>query len=240
MRNYVRHQRQAPVYAAWKCPFCGETNYAEGKLFYRLLAATSSTSQKRLQAVQQKLETKADEEWASYAFGVLIDPRYNGDALRSDLHLQAPRCTRCGRMPRWVGNQFLIRGGVPAFVIAVVSGFNAALAKDNWTLWLLFAASLIIALAALYEEFFFPWSVSKISDEHLPVMGTEDETVLALARGKGRQLPTPEEAFARVRDGKGYQPPTKTLLSPDALPSYCRMCGAPRRAEDERCPRCGE
>lgn len=247
---------RVPVYAGWKCPCCGETNFSFGNIVCRRSAATSSLRPSKHEEAKDEASRLVQNEWQQNALDIIFNLQKDPQKIRNDLFFQNTNCTKCGKKPKWdKGTGYLILFSL-SFFSAIISGLLAISMKTSWIAWLVFAAFLGIILYCIINEEAYKKAIVKMPAEYLPVIGTQNAALLEFAERQGKKLPTPDETIrivscfksvstsnspitpAEVKEEKAIVDATAPNDKEEQV-CFCRKCGGKIPAGSKFCIKCG-
>ena len=186
---------RVPIYASWKCPSCGEKNFSLGNITCTRQETTSSLRKSKQEEAKNEASSRAQNDWKQNAVDIIFNPQKNPQNLRNDLYLQNTNCTKCGKKPSWdKGNGYMTLLAL-SFVPAIISGIVAISMKTSWIAWLIFAALLGAIVYCFVSEIAYKKSIVNMSKEYLPVMGSQNNELIAYAERQGRKLLSPDETL---------------------------------------------
>lgn len=182
------------VYAGWKCPHCGETNFSWGDITCKSVVTTISNIESKQEKARIEAMRQVEAKWHNEALDIIFDPRKNPLNMRDSLSIQDPECTNCGKKPKWVkgmrGRTILLLSLVPAVIGA---GFAFYYQKPNLTSWMVLASFLLALVIYIVVLIVYTKSIRKMPAEYLPVIGSLDKNLILMAALHGKKLPSREE-----------------------------------------------
>lgn len=242
-RQYYISTLKVPVYASWKCENCGEVNFATGRIVCRRTEDTTSWRPSQIRAARERASARTNFEWVTIATKIIFDPNRNGATMYKHFGLQNSKCTKCGKKPRWGKtsnfNPFLL-WLIPTYVTSGIIIFSQLPTVAGW---LFFLANIGVVAWAIVRKVVYPKKMSKLPRAYTPVIGSFNPSLIRVAAGVGRTMPTPDECIGAVRGYNQKAEVVQPFIAPAekrgfAPANFCRKCGTKLKANRIFCHKC--
>lgn len=192
----------APIYAAWKCPKCGEVNFSDGNMVCNSEVTTSSLRTSKHEEAKNLAQETAESKWVDNALNVIFESQSHAQDVRNSLYLRNTNCTNCNAKPKWDKKMgYLSIFGI-SIMAAIISGIIAFILLTNIIAWLVFAASIGVFIYCIIDEIMYKKTMAKMPKQFLPVIGSMNEELVEGATKRGKTLPTPVEVVEIVNEIK--------------------------------------
>lgn len=217
-----------PIYASWRCPQCNEVNFSDGSIVY----TSTETTKFRHRHAQEKAEQRATSNWADNALGIILNPRESLSGLGEGFSFDHVACEKCGAMPNWVKRKDEGSNRIAIPAISMLVGLNIALddVKKIWA-WLLSAVSLGAFIYFMRTGNTYYKTMSSMPKKYIPIIGSLNNDLVALAEKRGYTLLSPEGTIKAVeeyakKDNNLYMvcPRCKKAFSSEVRNPSCPLC----------------
>ena len=249
---------RVPIYASWKCPYCGETNFSLGNIFCQRQVTTSSLRRSKQEEAKNEASSRAQNEWQQNALDIIFNPQENPQNMRSDLFFQNTNCTKCGKKPKWDKGMGYMTILSLSLMPAIISGIVAIAMKTSWIAWLIFAAFFGAIVYCFVSEKTYKKTVKNMPTEYLPIIGSLNEALIAAAERQGKKFPSPDETIQlvgntnakNISESKVPVDSVETRVQNESIETgsmsndkeqvcFCRKCGAKLPEGSDFCNKCG-
>lgn len=190
-----------PVYASWKCEKCNTVNFSEGEFVGKFQESTASLLPSKHKKTREKVSNRAHSELIPNMYQIICDPNHSNYAMYNNLIWENARCKKCKKSPRWnKGNKIILPLAALCAPVVFFSGLMAFTELDNVVAWLVFAVSLGYCIWGGMRESMYKKILLKLPKEYTPVIGSQNEELIAYAAYMGRRVPTPDECTTIVKE----------------------------------------
>ncbi len=233
---------KVPVYASWKCENCQEVNFATGQIICKRTEGNTSWFPSDIRAAQKLASERTHSEWLSIATKIIVYPNHNGSTMYKHFFLHNSKCTKCRKKPWWNKGPKLLPLVAVSIPVSIISGISAVLNLMSVTPWLVFLASIGVIIWAIGRKLAYPKKMLQLPKEYTPVIGSFNPSLITVATGIDKTMPTPDECIAAVR---GYNQKTEEVQPVASVENrgfapvnYCRQCGTKLKANMIFCHKC--
>ncbi len=198
-KQFYSSSVSVPVYAAWKCRFCKTNNFSAGFIICKRETSSSSWRIKKQEEARKLASVLAQNEWKQNAIDIIFSPKFAPQKMRESLSLNNTRCSRCKLKPRWdrgLGYQLF---SSMSFGFALISGFVAVITPVFPVAWLIFFLCVLGTLYGFINAKAYKKAIQRMDIKFLPVIGSQNEELVAFAEGQGKSLLSPEGVIDAVK-----------------------------------------